>query len=450
MKHSKRWTMASLLLGTLFCGTTLSIAAPPGLYVATNGADENPGTEAEPFATLERARDAIRVLKKTAGLPRGGVTVWIREGVHYRVDTFHLGKEDSGTESSPITYRAYGNETVRLSGGRRIEPSLFKPVTDPAILARVGDQARPELRQLDLATAGITDYLRELPDTFSYKTPSHGHKGESYRGTPLLLEVFCNGFRMQVARWPNEGFALYEKPVGGVRDFTKLGARPKVASFLYQGDRPGRWRVEDGVWLQGYWGRAYQCSILKVSRIDAEKRQIDLAAAPYYGTGPEGGRRFFAFNLLEELDAPGEWYLDRGKGTLYLWPPAALEGADVSISMLKGPLLAMRDASHVTMRRVGFECGRQDAVTIHGGDHNRLVGCEIRNVVRERRRCLGRDRSWSDRVRYPPRRRARGDAYGGRPPDADARQPRRLEQPYPSHKPDVADPCGGHHPPRGR
>ena len=32
------------------------------LYVAPGGADENPGTKAQPFETLEAARDAIRVM----------------------------------------------------------------------------------------------------------------------------------------------------------------------------------------------------------------------------------------------------------------------------------------------------------------------------------------------------------------------------------------------------
>ena len=380
MKHRVLWMATLFVSAVLPCRPAFSAAAVASeLYVASDGADGNPGTKAKPFATLERARDAIRALKK-GGLPRGGVTVWIRGGVHYRDRTFQLGKEDSGTETSPVVYRAYRNERVWLSGGREVEASHFKPVTDPAVLARVGEQARPELLQLDVEAAGITDYLHELPDTFSYKAPSHGHSGENFRGDPNLLEVFCNGGRMPLARWPNEGFALYEKPVAGVRDFTRLGDRPKAASFQYRGERPARWKVEDGVWLKGYWGRAYQCSILKVGNIDAAKRQIDLAAAPHYGTGPEGGRRFFAFNLLEELDAPGEWYLDREKGTLYLWPPAALEECDFSISRLKSPIVSMRDASHVTMRGVGFECGRQDAVTVHGGAHNRLVACEIRNV----------------------------------------------------------------------
>jgi len=71
---------------------------PLGIYVAADGADENPGTEARPFATLERARDAIRALKKKDGLPPGGVTVRLRGGVYCLGSTLELAKEDSGTE----------------------------------------------------------------------------------------------------------------------------------------------------------------------------------------------------------------------------------------------------------------------------------------------------------------------------------------------------------------
>jgi len=42
---------------TAACAAT---GAAADLYIATDGSDGNPGTEARPFATLERARDAVR------------------------------------------------------------------------------------------------------------------------------------------------------------------------------------------------------------------------------------------------------------------------------------------------------------------------------------------------------------------------------------------------------
>ena len=382
MARTAYWMAVLFTLALLSCGTSVSAGREPlRIYVATDGADENPGTETEPFASVGRARDTIRTLREKSGLPAGGVTVWIREGVYQLSNTFQLNREDSGTAAAPVVYQAFGDESVWLSGGRSIDRAQLKPVIDPVVLKRVGAGARGKLVQLDMTAAGITDYLRELPDAFSYVAPSHGGQAAgSFAGEPLLMELFCNGSRLQLARWPNEGFALYEKAVSGVRDFTKRGHLPRVAGFQCQGDRPSRWNVDEGVWLRGYWGRAYRCSILKVGNIDAANRRIDLAAAPFYGTGPEGGRRFFAFNLLEELDAPGEWYLDRQQGTLYLWPPTALDNCSLTVSMLKDPLVSLRDVSHVTLRGLGLECGRGNAVTIHDGSHNRLIGCTIRNV----------------------------------------------------------------------
>ncbi len=36
------------------------------------------------------------------------------------------------------------------------------------------------------------------------------------------------------------------------------------------------------------------------------------------------GDRYFVENILEELDSPGEWYLDRAGRKLYLWPKTPL------------------------------------------------------------------------------------------------------------------------------
>jgi len=71
-------------------------AAQTELHIATNGSNENSGTEISPFASLERARDAIRILKKTSGLPRGGVTVWIHQGDYSLRQNVAFTQQDSG------------------------------------------------------------------------------------------------------------------------------------------------------------------------------------------------------------------------------------------------------------------------------------------------------------------------------------------------------------------
>ena len=92
--------------------------AAADLHVAPNGSDTAPGTAAKPFASLARARDAVRQ-RIAAGL-QADVTVLIRGGTYFLAEPLVFGPEDSGTEQHSITYAAAPEATVVVSGGRRI------------------------------------------------------------------------------------------------------------------------------------------------------------------------------------------------------------------------------------------------------------------------------------------------------------------------------------------
>ena len=103
MKHLFHWGCACLLFLFAF-ETGAAPRSAAEFYVSVNGNDQNPGTKQAPFATLERAREAIRNLKNETGLPQGGVRVILTPGTYHRTTTFCLGAEDSGSEASPIVY----------------------------------------------------------------------------------------------------------------------------------------------------------------------------------------------------------------------------------------------------------------------------------------------------------------------------------------------------------
>lgn len=128
------------ILSGLATAATQAAEETATFYVAVNGNDNNTGTLESPLATLHAARNRIRALKAESGLPRGGVTVYLRGGEYIlneldfdkmlgRVGTrshgsataFKLEREDSGTERSPILYRAYGNEEVTLARGPDVD-----------------------------------------------------------------------------------------------------------------------------------------------------------------------------------------------------------------------------------------------------------------------------------------------------------------------------------------
>lgn len=125
MVSNVRCAMAVFATGLALSGGSRSYgqgdARPPvaDFFVAPGGSDAAPGTREQPFASLARARDAVR--DRRAAQPNQPVTVLFRGGVYPVTETVVFTPADSGTESAPVRYAAYPGEEPVLWGGRRIE-----------------------------------------------------------------------------------------------------------------------------------------------------------------------------------------------------------------------------------------------------------------------------------------------------------------------------------------
>jgi hypothetical protein len=329
-------------------------ATQRSLHIATNGNDQATGAPAAPFATLERARDEIRRLRKEHGDRLGPVEVVLAAGAYRLARPFELTEEDSGRPGAPVTYRAEPGAAVRLSGGRVV--TGFQPVKDPAVLARFDPAARGKVCQADLKAQGIADY------------------GAAGGGG---LELFFNDRPMQIARWPNEGFVRI-KDVLDLKPVDVRGTKGDLAGkFYYDGDRPQRWAEEKDLWLHGYWFWDWSDSRQKVESIDLDKQIITLAE-PQHGYGYRKGQWYYAFNALSEINQPGEWCLDRSAGILYFWPPEPIAAGSAVVSLLPA-LVNLKNVSHVTLRGLILEGARALAVNVSGGTGNLVAACVIRN-----------------------------------------------------------------------
>ncbi len=319
---------------------TAARAPAQELFVATDGNDGNPGTREHPLATLEAARDAAHALHSRT------VTVWLRGGVYQRDASFRLGAADSGS-----VYRGFSGEQVRLVGGRELKH--FTPLTDPGALARLPVAALTHVLEADLAAAGIHDL------------GTRAARGFRRAVKPDALELFFGDRPMPLARWPNDGWG-------------RIVAAPGVGRIQYAEAHAERWRAADA-WLHGYWSRDWADSYEKVAAIDPAQHEL-TTVAPHGVYGYRAGQRFVALNLLEELDEPGEWYVDRARGKLYFWAPAPLATVRAFVSTLGDPLLVLDGTSNVTVRDLVMEVARGTGAAIIGGAHNRFVGCTVRNV----------------------------------------------------------------------
>lgn len=362
---SQGWKEKLLQLTFLLAGVFAAGAAE--FHASLKGKDSNRGTRSSPFASLERARAAVRSLKQSSGLPVDGVTVWIHGGEYALPATFELGPDDSGESNRPVSYRAMEGEEVRLVGGRTLPAKAFQPVSAPDLLQRLDAAARSPVRCVDLRSLGITNY-GTFPDQFS--------------GAALVPELFFNDHRMMLARWPNEGWAEIDKVIESGPAPWRKHASDKLGAFAYDGDRPARWLRAPAVWLQGYWCFDWSSETIRVLNIDTNEHRITLAKQHHYGlgSGNSGKRRFFAVNLLEELDQPGEYFIDRDSGALFFWPPSSLRGARVVLSTLTQPVIALRNASHVTLRGLTVEACAGNGIEIKGGQNDSIVACRVRNT----------------------------------------------------------------------
>jgi parallel beta-helix repeat protein len=258
------------------------------LYVSSQGNDAWSGRLPEPdaaktdgpFATLTRARDAIRLMR--AGNPlHEAVTVYVRGGVYSLSAPLDFLPEDSGNAECPTTYASYPGEKVVLSGGRTISGWRSAAVG--------GEDNRPEL--------------------WTVKVP--GVKERRW----YFHQLFVNEQRRQRARSPNTGF--YHA------DGQFLAGNPSRFKF-HPGDIHAAWAEQGDVEVVGLekWAEFR----IPLKAVDTATNTATLSTERQE-FGDDKDARYWVENAADALDAPGEWFLDRRSGMLsYL----AMSGEDVS------------------------------------------------------------------------------------------------------------------------
>ena len=304
----------------------VSAAAAADFYVAADGDDRWSGTLPAPaggdgpFATLGRARDAVRRrLREDAG----DVTVQIRGGIYRLRETVVFGLEDSAGEAT-VTYEAFPGETPVFTSGRVVEG------------------LRPHLGELP-------DHPREAVGRV-WSAPVEGR----------FLTLYDGGGRLPRAR--SGGFV----PVRGGRSEATLP--PGLVR-----DWPNLRDVELVV-------RPYHAWVLNMLPLASADPARDLVRTAVPATYEMERMRFlrgedscWIENALEHLDEPGEWVLDTAAGRLYLWPRGDTPVVAPTLSELvrvegdvddAGP--ADRPVRGLRFRGLTFECGDRLTVSDEG------------------------------------------------------------------------------------
>ncbi|MCH5376047.1 MAG: right-handed parallel beta-helix repeat-containing protein [Planctomycetes bacterium] len=194
---------------------------------------------------------------------------------------------------------------------------------------------------------------------------------------------------MQSARWPNDEFAVFTEVVdAGASQPTHWVQRDvyRPGSFRFPGDRAKRWDLDRGVWLHGFWCYDWCDEALKASSYDPDTGELRLAVKHAYGIGSpwqkDSARRFYALHVFEELDQPGEYYLDRQNNRLYFWPPGDVAKIPVRLTLCSQPLVRADGVSYLILRDLTIENGCDAGVQLKNCRHCRVENCLVRNTGR--------------------------------------------------------------------
>lgn len=337
------------------------------LYVSPSGSDDADGSENSPFASPERAVEEVRKLV-AAGLNKS-VTVYFHAG-DYKVTNINFTEADNGTEQYRVTYKAFGDGDVIFNGGKALANNDFVSVTDEDVLSRLNNSAKDKIKVIDLRKMGLT--RADIGEIYEIGTGGTASKYDD--GTVgNNCELFWNDKRMTVARYPNTGFNLIEKVIdeGNRDDFTPgiVGVDAQTLEVMKT------WKEPDKVWMFGYFKFNWADMTTPVKSIDFETGAIQPAHYSWYGY-TEGAEYYF-FNVLEELDAPGEYYIDRDNMLLYVYPPEDEADADALISVTTSKLIT-GNVSNVTFENIQFKGVRNDVIDITG-DNNIFRDCKVLN-----------------------------------------------------------------------
>lgn len=262
-----------LSIGTLCRGAE----AKADFYLAPNGSDSWSGTLADPnaqgtdgpFASLERARDAVRGSEKKRS---NDVVVLIRDGLYPLSKTVVFGREDSGEGDFTVTYAAYPSETPVFSSSREITGWRTVSGALPGL---------PEVAEGKVLVADVSERFYTL-----------------YDAQGLLPRASSTGFI----------------PLAG-------GSRNRLH---FPKGRLKNWPNVEDVEIIVRPHHAWISNVLPLESVDEETQMAQTSIAATYAMNRlhflKTTESCWVENVLEELDEPGEWVLNTKEQKVYLWP----------------------------------------------------------------------------------------------------------------------------------
>ena len=299
------------------CACQLVVAATT-VHVAPEGRDTGDGSAIRPFATLARAQSAVRALKDASAA--SPITVELAAGTYRLAAPLVFSAADSGRPDAPITYAAAPGAVVKLTGSVALQPK-WTPFRDGILQTRV--------------PAGV-----------------------------VFDQLFVDGTRQVRARFPNFNA---QRPLRDGPGYTQITGGTNKRPDQWVSYNPAtfsarEWKNPTTGLVHGFQSHNWGNMQYRLAGVDRTQNRLLLGEGGWQlqrsqglGMAREAGSPIYVENILEELDTPGEWFLDAPSRTLYWLPPS---GANTASALIEGvitkDLIVMRGTATAPVRHLAF------------------------------------------------------------------------------------------------
>lgn len=324
------------------------------IYVSLRGNDYSKGTKRAPYRTIQHAINSAKTQE-------GEVHIILLKGNYQQNKTIEIGNG----KWKHLTIRGEKGKHVSVSGDYAVRLRDAKKVKKKSIRERLQPQVRDSVLVIDFKKLKIP--------ISNLHSCGFGRPNQT-----AWNEIFVNGTPLTLSRYPNDSMLLIGKIiVAGNKNDKKKG---KLPVFQYNSNRPKRWSKAKNIWIGGYFGYGYADDMIPVEKIDTAKSQIHTGKFTIYRfmTGADF-RRWYAINLIEEIDRPGEYAIDFENQRIYFYPPQK-KLSTLRLSTLDAPLFAIENSSNVLLKNLTIENSRNMGVYIQESENVIVDSCTFRNL----------------------------------------------------------------------
>ncbi len=144
---------------------------------------------------------------------------------------------------------------------------------------------------------------------------------------------------------------------------------------------------------EDFFSCGYSDDCLRIASINSNNSTITVKDPAQYtifstsdsstgaGADSRNQRGFYIYNGLEELDSPGEWYLNKNAGTLHFWPPDnSMNTADIVVSILEDPITVSLETNNLTIQHIHFEYSRGTGLILQNTIRTKIIDSIFENL----------------------------------------------------------------------